>query len=263
MKISNWLSNLKERNPILFRVGLFHLILAVLLIVPLAIDTRLVSGINPWIKPIKFSISVGIYCWTIGWLLFDLKSQRWVPTLSLTIGGSMIIEIGILLYQASRGVRSHFNIDTPLDGILFGLMGILILINTVCIIIIFIRFLKSQPRLEPLYLWGIRAGLFIFLLGSIVGSQMIGHNAHSVGVADGGPGIPFFNWSTVGGDLRIAHFMGLHALQLMPLCAIVLIQKISQSESLKRIIFLIIVLCYVGIMSFLWRQALQGTPLIG
>jgi hypothetical protein len=175
----------------------------------------------------------------------------------------MILEIGVILYQASSGVRSHFNNDTPLDQALFGVMGIMILINTVCMVIIFIRFMLKQPNLEILYLWGVRAGLFIFLVGSIVGSQMIGNHAHSVGVSDGGPGIPFFNWSTEGGDLRIAHFMGLHALQILPICATLLKDKVSFQHSTKRIILLVVALGYIGIMTFLWRQALSGTPFIG
>ena len=76
-------------------------------------------------------------------------------------------------------------------------------------------FHRSQPD-RTAYLWGIRLGLAIFLLGSLEGMQMIARGAHTVGLADGGPGIAFFNWSTRAGDLRIAHFLGIHALQALP-----------------------------------------------
>jgi hypothetical protein len=84
--------------------------------------------------------------------------------------------------------------------------------------------------------------------------------AHSVGVADGGPGLPLVGWSTTGGDLRVGHFVGLHALQALPLLALLLGTRLDQ---LTRIRLLAVAGSAYGILTVLltW-QALRGQPLL-
>ena len=87
---------------------------------------------------------------------------------------------------------------------------------------------------------------------------------HGVGVADGGPGLPFVGWSTAGGDIRVAHFVGLHALQIVPLLGIFVNRRFRQRLSDGRRTALVVIggLGYLGLVLLLLWQALRAQPLI-
>lgn len=259
MTLPDFLQTLKQRNALLYYTGLAHFILAIILLGFSLVDDRMVMGINAWHKPFKFTISIAVYAWTYGWLLFYLKRKRWVKFLSWGIAISMIVEIVCIITQAARGVQSHYNMETAFDGILFAIMGNMIAMNTIILVIVLILFLIETPKINPSYLLGIRLGMVAFLVASAIGGVMISQFQHSVGVADGGEGLPLLNWSTKGGDLRIGHFIGMHAIQVIPFLAY-LIGKSSFSQ--KTLAVLVLFLGYMGVLGFLYFQAMQGIPLI-
>ena len=197
-------------------LGLFGLVAVALLLAQF--DSRQILGLNPWVKPGKFALSTGIYCLTIGWMLSLIPGPRRIAIwLSRIIALVMIAEISAIFMQSARGVTSHFNIATAFDGAVFSLMGLLIMVNTVCMAIAAWLFFARSIDLPQPFLWSIRLGLFLSILGSLEGILMVVRLAHTVGAPDGGPGLPILNWSTRYGDLRIAHALGLHALQALPM----------------------------------------------
>lgn len=256
-----FIKELKKRNRPLYYTGLFHFGTFFLLTFLSLFETREIMGLNAWYKPMKFCISVGIYAWTLAWILTYLKGKRFISIVTWGISLSMIVEISLVILQAARGTTSHFNISTPLNATIFATMGLFIAFNTLLIIWVWIRFLIENPPIGAAYLLAIRLGIFIFLVGSYVGQLMVGQMAHSVGPADGGPGLIFLNWSTEGGDLRIAHFLGLHALQLIPLYANTT-HHFAPFLSNKMSVWVfgfIYMACVLG----LYVQAISGNPLIG
>ena len=257
------LNELYRRGPILTVTGWIHLALLVLGFILFWFDSREILGINPWIKPIKFSLSIWIYLWTMAFLFGFLS----VPRLSLRgLGGvislAMFTEIVCIYMQSFRGTISHFNGETDFGGFIYALMGVMIAINTVMVVIVLIMFFTNARGLSPLVTWGVRLGIIGFLLGSAVGGNMTMEVAHTIGAPDGGPGLPFLNWSTIAGDLRIAHFLGLHTVQLFPLAAYGLSMHNTLSAGQKWFAFILFVVLYSALFVGIYIQALQGLPLI-
>ena len=155
---------------------------------------------------------------TVAWLVGLLKLSR-ARKLFVEWGlvVALAVEISLIALQAARGTTSHFNITTPFDATVFGVMGAMIVFAAAIAAYLLFEFLRQRPEVPSAVLWGIRIGLAIFLLANLEGFAMVAANAHTIGGPDGGPGLPVVNWSTRAGDLRVAHFLGMHAIQALPL----------------------------------------------
>ena len=225
-----WLQ-LRSRNPILAWTAFFHAALFLIALGLFMVDSRDVMGINAWIKPMKFTVSITIYLVTLAWLMGHIERPRWaVSTIAWGISSCMVVETTLIFMQAGRGVRSHFNVMTPFDAGVFSIMGLGVIIDSLLMALMLYLFFRRDVELATPHLWGIRIGIVLFLLGSIVGGWMSSQGGHTVGSEDGGPGLPFLNWSMSGGDLRIGHALGLHGLQVMPILGC-LIAKRRNSEN--------------------------------
>jgi len=213
------LHTLHRANAPLAWAGWANVGLAVLALMLLPLDHRHVTGALVWLKPLKFSLSIVLYAWTLAWLLASLPTaaQGAVRTIGWGVAACMLVEQAVIFVQAARGTSSHYNAASALDGALFGLMGLFIMLNTVLTGWALYLVWHHQPQGSAGYVWGVRLGLLVFLVGSVLGGIMIRHMQHTIGAPDGGPGLPGLGWSTRAGDVRIAHFLGMHALQALPL----------------------------------------------
>lgn len=250
---------LRHRDPLLFWIGAL-MVLALIVVTLLSIgDTRLILGLNPWVKPMKFLSSITIFLWTVAWLMPETQPNKRLRNLvRWTIGPAMLLEIACIILQSARGASSHFNITSPFDAAIFGLMGLTIVLNTIAMVIFLAIVRRDTPPTRAGYIWGIRLGVAIFLLASLQGGLIVGNNAHTVGAPDGGPGLPFLNWSNSAGDLRIAHFFGMHAMQVLPLLGFLL----DRAKVPARTVVIAASLIWVAIMGGLLLIAMQGRPLV-
>lgn len=258
-----WLQML-ESNRLLAISGAGYVALFAVLAVVSQFDDTAVLGINRWIKPMKFAISIAIFQWTMAWLMRNLEGANvGVRLVSWVIFASMLAEIVPIVGQAARGRLSHFNVSSSFDEAVFIMMGIMIGISTLATVYALVLFFTNPGPIPPAYLWGIRIGLLLFIVFSVEGGLMASRLAHSVGVPDGGPGLPFVNWSTRGGDLRIAHFVGIHALQAMPLVGF-LLGRLGDRMTQVNAVWLTVVfgVVYAAVTSWLFLQALAGQPLL-
>lgn len=259
------LSDLWQNQRPLMAGGLLFVVLFIVLAVISLFDSTQILGINRWIKPMKFAGSIAIFLWTLAVYLHFLRGYE-TPSRIIAWGviAVMVGEIVLITMQAARGTTSHFNIATPLDGAIFSAMGLMIGVGTLLICYLTFLYFRADFELPAAVVWGMRLGLIVFLLASVEGGYMSGQLKHTVGATDGGAGLPFVNWSVSAGDLRVAHFVGLHALQAIPLAALffVFVGKRFAAFS-PTILTFAFAFIYTAAFTLVFVQALLGKPLLG
>jgi hypothetical protein len=269
-------------NAPLTLLGLLMIGTLLAALVGLVVDQQVITGAPAWLKPAKFAVSVTIYSFTFVYLLqFVQGRRRLVAFVANATAFALLVEMVIIVGQVIRGTTSHFNYTTPLDSALWMTMaGFIGLAWTMALILGVLLLFQRMP--DPVWAWALRLSVLLslvgmgvaFLMTSPTAAQLAGARAgkglpiigaHGVGVADGGPGLPFLGWSTIGGDLRIPHFVGLHALQVMLILGLLLTLPATRAMlSMGQRVALIWTagLGYLGLISLLTWQALRGQSII-
>jgi hypothetical protein len=256
---------LRAKDKLLFRFGWILLFSVPLFAACGLIRPEAASDISPWFKPIKFAISFATFAWTVGLFLTVLKIATWQRQLARwAITGSVTVEMLCLAAQAWRntpaGARSFA------DFLILQGTTAMVSIDTLVTVWLLVVFCGKHERIniaDAVQILAIRLSMVIFLLGNAVGGYMLARGSHTVGAADGGPGLPFLGWSTVAGDLRIAHFIAIHAIQIVPLFAWVLWQMAPRPRLKQRRIAAIAMSIVVAlVIGGTFLQAMLATPLL-
>ncbi len=272
------LDRLWRASPPLTAVGGLMLVVAGASVAGMLVDPRIITGAPAWLKPFKFAVSTAVYSLTLAWIFGSLSD--W-PRVRRVVGWTtaivFVLEVALIDTQAWRGTTSHFNVSTPLDATIFFVMGGAIVLQTLVSVAVAVALWRQRFTDQSLG-WALRLGMTITVVGALVGplmtrptaaqlanaragGPMTTAGAHSVGGTDGGPGVPVTGWSQEHGDLRVPHFIGLHAIQALALVAVGL-RRWRRPEPVRVKAVLAVTASYASLFLLLLWEALRGRSLV-
>lgn len=218
------------RKQPLFWNGIAMAALTLAIIPLLFLDTRILLGANIWIKPLKFSLSLGLYSFTTIWVIVRfLKDWKYQQRIQFALTITSLIEIVLITLQAVRGEASHFNISTTWNQIVFSVMGASISIFWLFHLWVGYQIFREKSisrSVKESLVWGLTIAGFAMIIGFFMTSPRPDQleamkqgifqtsGSHQFGSGDPGSGLFFFGWSTKLGDMRVPHFFGMHVMQI-------------------------------------------------
>jgi hypothetical protein len=223
---AGFFAELSARQPQLAACGWAMLAVLLACLALMAFDPRSINGVPVWVKPAKFAASLMVWCWTLAWAWGVLAPAARAGGLAqLVIWATLVsglFEVGWIAFRAALGQPSHFAQDA-FGSVMFGVMGLAALVLVAMAALLGLMVLVAGDPAQPRP-WRLAVGLGLLLagvLGGFTGASIGGAGSPRIGGApdDAGALAPFF-WSRDGGDLRIAHFLGVHAMQALPLLAL-------------------------------------------
>lgn len=254
-----------ERTPTLLRVAAAMGLLSLPLLLVGLFDEREFNGIGVWVKPWKFMVSSAIHLASLAFFAALLpraelprRGLRWLGAVAAL---TAIFEVAYIGWRAARGEASHFSVATPFAAAMYSLMGVAAVMLSGCsaVLGVWVARARSFP-LGRVMQHGVSIGLVLsFVLGTSLGAYLAAQSGHWVGgsASDAG-GLPLVGWSRGGGDLRVAHFFGLHAMQFVPLAAWAFSRVLRPKAGLASI--WAFAAAYSAFTMFTFAQALGGRP---
>ena len=256
---------LKSTQIFWYRAALFNFALMVFCLVVGLFDDRTLNGISVWSKPVKFGLSIGVYFLTLTWFATFLDSKtlrstsgKWLVGIPLIAGITEVVYIAIM---ASLGEASHFNLSSNFTSIMYSIMGIGA--ASMVLVLPWMAYLiaKQNSTSNPLILAIVIGLCLTCLLGGGFGNYLSSNGGHWVNSAPtDANGVWLFNWAMDGGDLRVAHFFGMHAMHAFPIFVVLLPQHWSPRFKLK--ILIVFIVAYVLFSAHTFFQAVNGQPFL-
>jgi hypothetical protein len=272
------IERLWKASPPLVIVSGVMIAMAAVSVIGIGIDPRIITGAPAWLKPFKFAVSTAVYSLTLGWIFGYLPD--W-PRVRRIVGWTtalvFVIEVALIDLQAWRGTTSHFNVSTPLDTTVFAVMGVAIMVQTFASVAVAVALWRQRFADRSLG-WALRLGMTLTIAGALTGplmtrptpaqladaragERMTVSGAHSVGGVDGGPGVPVTGWSHEHGDVRVPHFVGLHAIQVLALLAVAL-RRWRRPDTVRASAMVAAAASYASLFFLILWMALRGESIV-
>jgi len=225
-----WLRESLAREATLTRFGLLMWAAMIPAALAWGLDDRLLRGVPVWAKPLKFMASTGLFvlctAWFVGLLPAARRRDRAVRLVVWGVIGCCVFEVGYITWQAALGQASHFNVGSLLHRVMYSLMGLGALLLVATQPLLAWQIARHGDRTVPApWRSAVIAGLVLtFVLGAGSGAPLGGLQPPA------GAGLPVVGWH-LAGDLRPAHFLGIHAQQLVPLAGLALMRWASPAAA--------------------------------
>ena len=250
----SFISQLKARNEFLFYYGILCFVAALFFLIMSKVSPVQYNQVSAWYKPFKFAFSTFTFAWAMAWYCYYLPTFN-VALFNWSVVVLLSFEIVYIAIMASQGKASHYNVSSPFFSIMYSMMALAATLVTLYAAYVgLLFFTNSFPELPHYYLWSIRLGIFIFVVFSFEGFLMGSRMNHSVGLLNDNSTLFILGWSKKVGDLRIAHFVGMHALQVLPILSFYVLKNTRLTWFFAFF--------YVCLALFVLIQALNGKPLI-
>jgi hypothetical protein len=265
----------RHASPALAWGGAALLALSFVSLLAGAVDERLFQGVSVWHKPWKFQISTAAYFLTIGLFLSYLPkldaagfARKYIVCVTFAAG---LFEVGYITWQGALGLASHYNVSSTWAANMYTAMGVGAVLLTTTSGVLGWQILKNKSASFTTGLamrhaigWGLMTTSVLGIVTGAVLGERTRSGGHWVGgTANDALGLAVFNWSRDGGDLRVAHFFALHAMQILPLLALALFACRPQTSQTagKRWVWGFS-LVFGAFCIFTLRQALRGIPFL-
>jgi hypothetical protein len=234
-----------KRNSIFFWYGVLNFVLLFICVGFSLFDDTQVLGKNAWLLPMKYYLSIGIFIWSMGWYLYYLNNtlQR-----NVLIWGFLIttfIQTSLILLQSYRGESSFYNNNTPFDKLVVGFQTV----NNIVFFLLmlattYLFYFQKKNAVSQHFTWGIRMGMIIFLVGIFLGVFILIQNYYASSVNN-------VFLENVGiskqkhGNFNIPFFLGIHALQIIPLLSYYFFQNKRQVINFTLLYFILMVVFFL------------------